>query len=409
MENFLWMFIIVILLIEGCIKNKHSGNNKGPRQDLPALIDTLKNVDIYSIDKQPYDTVTFERIRTFGSNKGVYLNGYIFKLAVDSKNRVYLYAGKPNTAQAVYVFKPDGHFITKIGRIGKGPGEFLAITYMKIRNQKLYVYDSLQHKMSIFSLTNFKLIDNFKIRINSLGDDKQLNFSGGMRSFFIVRGGTYLAGFVFNLRSNENRKILYHRISDNGEIKRQSILEVKPSWIYDATMTNLALGFAMPFSPNTIVAVAKDDTIFTTWNSSFLIKVYSPAGTYQRAFYYPIEKVQVNLNQIPKYKLRKRFIETHHKPIPDNWPVIHTMFFDDKNRLWVFIITKSDSTYMGWILNKKGELLARFKWPGKRYRRITGLKPLMIVKNGFFYTLERDLDKGIDRIVKWKIKFSEQQ
>jgi len=79
---------------------------------------------------------------------------------------------------------------------------------------------------------------------------------------------------------------------------------------------------------------------------------------------------------------------------------------DDKGRMWAALITESDSVFTWWVLNPDGKLFARFELPGKRSLRSAYSKPLMMIKNGYFYLHERDFSQGIDRIVKYKIHFT---
>jgi hypothetical protein len=169
------------------------------------------------------------------------------------------------------------------------------------------------------------------------------------------------------------------------------------------TQKGMMLPFTTPFTRSALIAVTDKGLIFTSWNENFLIKVYDKKGDYQRAFYYPYKKSSLKLSRLDISDHEKKYLNK--VGYPKTWPAIHTMFFDDQNRLWVFTITDSDSTYKGWILSKKGKLLAKFNWPGRRNKRSPLYKPIMLVKNGYFYTHERDLNKGTDRIVKWKIKF----
>jgi hypothetical protein len=95
--------------------------------------------------------------------------------------------------------------------------------------------------------------------------------------------------------------------------------------------------------------------------------------------------------------------------IPKSWPLIHAIELDDTNQIWVALITESDSIYLWHVMNKKGELQAKFELEGSKLVRDVILKPIIKIKNGFFYYHERDINKGIDRIVKYKIKFKKRE
>jgi hypothetical protein len=83
------------------------------------------------------------------------------------------------------------------------------------------------------------------------------------------------------------------------------------------------------------------------------------------------------------------------------------MELDDEGRIWVASITDSDSTFKWHIVNQKGKLLARFSKDGIRSERKVITKPLIKIKKGFFYEHVTNYQDGIDRVVKYKIKFAE--
>ncbi len=114
----------------------------------------------------------------------------------------------------------------------------------------------------------------------------------------------------------------------------------------------------------------------------------------------------MNFEELDISEHRQEFLTDDNTP--DTWPDLHRMFIDDQDRLWIFTITESKTSYQGWVLNTDGELLARFSWPGRRSSRSVRSKPIMVVKNGYLYTSERNMDEGIDRIVKHKINFKKQ-
>lgn len=57
------------------------------------------------------------------------------------------------------VFSLDGRFITKIGSVGRGPGEFVTITDIAISDTILYIYDALTYKVHSYNLNNYRFIE----------------------------------------------------------------------------------------------------------------------------------------------------------------------------------------------------------------------------------------------------------
>lgn len=87
---------------------------------------------------------------------------YLIDLDVDKNNRIYI----PDLGtRSIYVFSKKGNLIKKIGRGGKGPGEFQILRDVAISKHRLYVFDPTLFRISVFSLKNdgFELSETIKL------------------------------------------------------------------------------------------------------------------------------------------------------------------------------------------------------------------------------------------------------
>lgn len=397
--------ITIIILITGCYGTSERKNPVHIHR-IPQEVRNLKNLQINSPSNFKVDTVELIRKQIFESNNQVFINGHIGEIAVDDKNRVFIMASKIG-AISIYVFMPNGDFISTIGRVGRGPGEFTTIWGMEIRDEQLFVYDSSQRRISIFSLSNFALTSDAVLSRAMVRQNKELASLAPGHDFYVINDDKFLLNFQMKIVSNEYRKNLYYYISRNGIILPDKILERQRFKFYMTNMKRwkgvVLTPFTMPFTRNKLIAISKSGNIFTANTENFLIKVYDENGNYQRAFYYPYEKSKLHLSTLNISEGKKAILAN--TIIPKTWPALHNMVFDDQNRLWVFTITDSDKTFKGWVLNEKGKLIAKFNFPGRRSKRSVMSKPLMLIKNGYLYTHQQNLKKGTDRIVKYKIEF----
>lgn len=138
----------------------------------------------------------------------------------------------------------------------------------------------------------------------------------------------------------------------------------------------------------------------------FKINVKGPNGKQERFFQYPYNNVllerdklltrysQKDLSVLGPDKVDLKMIREA-ETLPETWPALQTMFFDDEDRLWVATIVGDFEIYEWWILQKTGEVITRFEWSRD--------KPIKAVKNGHLYTQEKD-DRGVSSIVKYKIE-----
>mgnify|MGYP000134882632 FL=1 len=133
--------------------------------------------------------------------------------------------------------------------------------------------------------------------------------------------------------------------------------------------------------------------------------MYNSDGEYEKAYKHQIQKENLNIEEL--YLDRNMESTLNKYDLPQTWPAVHTMELDDEGRHWVATITDSESEFLWWGLNKEGEVIARFRKEGVRSNRTVIQKPVITIKNGYFYSHERNFNEGIDRIVKYRMEFRE--
>lgn len=129
-----------------------------------------------------------------------------------------------------------------------------------------------------------------------------------------------------------------------------------------------------------------------------LFKFYGRNGEQIRAFYYPYSNAELQPDDVFMYyeDAGEQVIHAiRSDDHPETWPAFHSLKLDDENRLWVSTIVDDLEIYEWWVLDEGGELMATFTWPRNR--------ELKKVKNGYAYTMERDLETDLQEVVKYKI------
>ncbi|TVR72951.1 MAG: 6-bladed beta-propeller [Marinilabiliales bacterium] len=104
------------------------------------------------------------------------------------------------------LFDRSGKFISKIGSQGRGPGENIAFTQVKIYNEKIFLPDGLSNVMNIFNVYG-----EFINTLKSPGDFWVLNSN----SWMPVTDSTFLV-HVPNHTGNEGSRVVL--IDNNGDI-----------------------------------------------------------------------------------------------------------------------------------------------------------------------------------------------
>jgi hypothetical protein len=373
------------------------GDNKIPRQ-----FQQLKNLTTYSANAKPGKTLLFEKDAVYGDSKEA-LIGNMGDMAVDNLGRVFI---ADLQKMVIDVFEPGGRFIAQLGREGKGPSEFSYIKDLQIRKDRLYVYDPNQQKVSVFTL-------------NTLAGDKSIFLARNrgkyqalhraypwIHKIYVRNNSTYLAEFISDSSKpnkkwhNFETKGLFYLLDNTGKIVSKKLID-----FIDATRTQFAwpnsealLGLQLkPFFGNALTVLSSDNSIYWAGPDYLLIKIYSPDGAYQHAFYYPHKKIPLTQESAIEAGVRDLYIRNMKSmDLPRTWPVLKDMKIDDQDRLWIATTVKDMHVYEWWVLENTGELLTKFTWPRK--------EPIEEIKNGYMYTRETEEETGLQQIVRYRFE-----
>ncbi len=378
--------LLLIIVTWGCSPQK--------KKELPKEFQKLKNLTVHSIDSIPSKTIEFEKEVVYEDSKMV-LIGRMGDMAVDNLGRVFI-ADVQN--QEIVVFEPGGRLSAQLGGEGKGPSEFGYIKSLQIRKDRLYVYDPQQQGVRVITL-------------DSLSEDKSVLLARNREKYqalhksypwihkiFVKNNGTYLAEFVENSstpnkewQNIEIRGLLY-LLESTGEIASNRLIEFK-----EEIRTNMGLIAPIkPFFGNALTVLSSDNSIYWAGPDYFLIKVYSPNGAYQHAFYYPHNKISLTRASAIEAEVPDLIIRNMKSmDLPRTWPVLTDMKIDDQDRLWIAATVEDMKVYQWWVLENTGELITRFTWPRS--------KPIQVIKNGYLYARESDEETGLEEIVRYRI------
>jgi hypothetical protein len=95
----------------------------------------------------------------------------------DNKYVIFDYFGQ----NQLNVFDRDGHFLYKIGKKGRGPGEYVGIRNFTVKNNRFYLIDNYISKLLIYDATNGNYIEDkilpFYAHDMAIGDDGNYIFA----------------------------------------------------------------------------------------------------------------------------------------------------------------------------------------------------------------------------------------
>lgn len=405
------LFFVVLLLVIGCTNQK---------EELAEHIKGTENLKVYSTDATPIASIemvreaTFEAPGKFSLEWYENISGYSWfaGIEIDDSGRVFI---ADSRAKKIHIFDPDGKYITSMGGEGNGPGEFSGITDTEMVAGKLHVFDFRQFRTTIFSADSLKVIESGRVR-PPVNQEEFDEISDWLRiPVFLRSDGTYLAGFreqmmdarvespTYNL--NKDRPVKYYFMDGESKLISDEIFTIKKRreiLIAEVGERHLFNRVSLPFLGRMVITISDNNHIYTTWTDDFLIKVYGPDGSYQRAIYYPVQKKVVSREEIVSLfdeddrQDARNYDLVQHAGLPETWPAVHSMIADDNNRLWVYTIVAEDEIREWWVMEDTGELITKFSWPDTR--------SIEAVKDGYAYSLETDKKTGQQTIVKYRIE-----
>ncbi len=364
-----------------------------------------------SDDRAVYE-VQFEREQTFSSTDEVII-GDIATFTVDDSNHVYIADGDKTT---IHVFNPDGSYLKNLGRRGNGPGEFAELnryTTMTFHSNRLFVtdfYADVPKGVQIFLPEELSFSHTIKLVAENRNDYAKLQGYLPKR-FFPLNDGTFLVSYRHSDEYEEKDKtsFVYYVIQDDkGHIVSGPVLKQKglTYLVHEHPGGYMHLMHSFPFHGKSLLAVSGDDQLFTAWTGDFKIDVYNSEGQQVRTIQHPFDNIVFDKDQVIK-----RYEETNYmwrlgdgvalkmireaNNLPERWPALETIFFDDEDRLWAATIVEDFDIYEWWVLEKTGEVIKKFEWPRD--------EPIEAANNDFMYTRETDEETGVQEIVRYRI------
>lgn len=389
------------------------------KADIPKYIKETKKLNVYSAEAEPKASIemvretTFEAPGKFSLEWYENISGYSWfaGIEIDDSGRVFI---ADLRALKIHVFEPDGNYITSMGGEGNGPGEYYGITDTKMVSNKLHVFDYMAFRTTVYVPDSLQVIKSGTVR-PPVNQEEFDEINGWIRTVpFLRSDGTYLAGFMeqmmdarvespkYNL--NKDRPVKYYFMDGESKITSDEIFEVKKKreiLVTEVRGRHLFNYTHLPFLGRSLITISNDNHIYITWTDDFLIKVYGPDGSYQRAIYYPVQKKAVSREEIVSLfdednrEDARNYDLVQHANLPKTWPAIHSVIADDNNRLWVSTIVAEDGIREWLVLENTGELITKFTWPDNR--------SVEAVKDGYAYSRETDKKTGQQKVVKYQI------
>lgn len=312
-------------------------------------------------------------------------------VSVDKNGRVYI---RSRQERNIHVYKPDGELLTKIGREGRGPGEFLSISTIGMHEDRLMAFGYSLKRIQWFDL------DSNDVTVLNIHPEELMNDQGelaleSVNAIMLLGNGSYLIGGVESIHESlesERTYTTFFTIDENGNLTSDELFRSVRQDYHDFG----GGAKSIPSSDEGIVEVSPEGIIYHANTSEFLIHAIDTGDNTRHSIKYPYENAPVDRDRIlDRYDdyLRDRMRDAD---FGDHWPALHSMIADDQNRLWVSTITEDPDTYTWWVLKDSGELLAKFDWPQSQ--------EIETVRNGSMYVSDEDWENRVFTVQRYEIQ-----
>ncbi|MEX0773312.1 MAG: 6-bladed beta-propeller [Balneolales bacterium] len=354
------------------------------------------SLTVYSPDSNAKKQIEFIREISFGETEEVFL-GRITVVTADHLDRVFMADIDQNT---VHVYNRDGSYLTSLGRQGQGPGEFNALAYymsMRIHSNQLVVTDqifAMSHRMNIYSLEDLSFSHTVILMAERDFEEPDILTPG--HQVYPRNDGTFLVMY----RRGIEESIRYFVQDSNGRISGPIFEHKDLTYLTHTSPTGVLIRNSFPFLGKSLLAVSDDDHLYYARTEKFQVHVHDPDGKYLRTFEHPFSNITLDRSElIDSYSGNNQQMIREAQDLPETWPALEEMFFDDENRLWISTIVADDEVYEWWVLKDTGEVIAKFEWPRD--------EPIEAVNNGYIYTRETEEETGFMEIIRYRIEMEE--
>jgi hypothetical protein len=295
-------------------------------------------------------------------------------LAVDANGYVYVADAGAND---IKVFGPDGKFVRALGRKGQGPGEFQGPELIETSGEKLFVWETLNHRISLLRLDgNFIKSVPFSpgvfgilVRMGALADGRLILFiERGLPQDFRppVPQTQDFAVELYSADLTSLRTIYEKKI-------RGSRLVMSPEY-----KTYVRVPF--PYNPRVYGDLAPTGILAIGYTDKYEIELYDPDQGRLADFSHPFKPVKLEERDKKAHFERFRMsvfkdgvrtqlpkppdVILQNTEFPEFLPPYRDLFFDAVGDIWTQVFVASRASNVFDIFSPKGEFIRQVTLEG---------------------------------------------
>lgn len=328
---------------------------------------------------------------------------------VDQNGRVFI-----ADRHEINVFSEDGEILKTLGGKGRGPGEFESVSILepKIGSKRLFVYDEILKRINVYDIESLVFVNTIIIDPRKWRNIPELR-GFQFENYFVLDDSTLLAKYeeLANVSKDKPLETIYYLMNLDGDLIHRKIFSHTSNALYSGVGVSgpVRLANDAPF-PNastrsTLIAVDGEWNIYSLWTEDVHVMVQNVKSGDSYNLVFPFNKSKLNPNDIiSSYEGNERMHQrAKNEEYLATWPAVAHLLVDDEGRIWIATITDDEETFEWWVISKRGEVISKFNWPGKRLERHRVPKQVQAVRNGYLYSREENKETSQVEFVRYKI------
>lgn len=323
----------------------------------------------------------------FISGTDNYYIGRVTALDVDSRGHILIADG---SEQEIKILNPDGKLLRSIGRQGKGPGEFSALSDVVVaRNDSIYALDSNLQRISVFN-PDGNFIRDLSVE-NDAGMPGRLLVPENDHGFAVQYTPSFCHG-----AGEENMKIAVLRINSHGKAA-EKLLEAPCREAIVNKNDGAIQVLSKPFGRRPAFDM-KPDAIYYGWSDSLASARYNLKGDVIARLSLPHDPLPVTKEDLDD-RIADRpenFQDDLRKGSHETKPAFDAMLVDQEHRVWFKRATSNPEKASWWVADRDERVVYTVTLPADI--------ELLEITDGYAYG-RAESDRGEPSIARYRIVF----
>ena len=373
------LILFYIVLLAGCGR----GTDPAQQEGEAALI-TLEEV-LRLGDESAGDTILF---------------GPIMQIAVNGSGDILMSEGWP--PPRVHALAADGTYLSQVGGVGQGPGEYQYNIDGPFIGpaDSVYLWPSWPRQILVYDPENFSYVRSVHVEAD---EPKSIDpVVGAIEDGWYMEIGlpTFLIPDEGPMTINNDRYSELVKVNRDGSYSADPLGTVPDREVIPFMLEGGGrVGYvSVPFARSPALAVGRDDMLYYGWNDAIEIAIVSADGSTRDTIRYEHDPVPITDSEMDEAVPENPFSlgllgarEPH-----GTKPAFQTFVVDEMNRVWIKLSSPEDATEVEWlILSRESHAVGRTTLPIA--------VNLEVVRGGRAYGVHQE-DGGAPMIVVYEIQ-----